>query len=169
MTARPRRIDVHHHIMPPEYVKAAAEYGVGEGGGFDFPAWSEQKTLDFMDRHGIATAITSLSAPGVHFGNSAAAQRQVRCCNEIGARLVNDHPRRFGAFASLPLPDVDASLEEMEYALDTLKLDGVVLLSSIGDRYLGDPAFDAVFDELNRRKAVVFIPRPFRRAAGISS
>jgi predicted TIM-barrel fold metal-dependent hydrolase len=157
MSSNPQRIDVHHHIVPPEYVKAAAEHGITESGGFALPAWSEETTLSFMDRHGIATAITSISAPGVHFGNRAAARRLARCCNEISARLVGDHPQRFGAFASLALPDVDESLEEMEYALDTLHLDGVILFSSVGERYLGDPAFDAVFDELNRRKAVVFI------------
>src|SRR5262245_26617496 len=110
-----------------------------------------------MDRNGIATAISSVAAPGVYFGDAAAARALARRCNEYSARLVSDHPHRFGAFAVLPLPDVDAAVEELAYALDTLQLDGVVLLASIGDRYLGDPGFDAVFTELNRRRAVVFI------------
>jgi predicted TIM-barrel fold metal-dependent hydrolase len=110
-----------------------------------------------MDRAGIATAITSFAAPGVWFEDTAAARSLARRCNEYSARLVSDHPKRFGAFASLPLPDVDGALEEIPYALDTLRLDGFVLLASVGDYYLGDPAYDAVFDELNRRKAVVFV------------
>lgn len=157
MNAQPHRIDVHHHILPDVWVQALSRFGVGEAGGIPFPRWSPESALEVMDRCGIETAITSLSAPGVHFGDAAFARDLARRCNEISARLVHDNPRRFGAFAFLPLPDVDASLREIEYAFDTLHLDGVVLLASIGDRYLGDPAFDAVFDELNRRKSVVFI------------
>ena len=110
-----------------------------------------------MDRCGIAAAVTSIAAPGVYFGDKAAARDLARRCNEHSARLVSDHPRRFGAFASLPLPDVDGALAELQYALDTLHLDGVILLASIGNQYLGDVAFDPLFAELDRRKAVVFI------------
>ena len=85
-----------------------------------------------MDRAGIATAITSIAAPGVYFGDRAAARRLARRCNEISTGLLADYPKRFGAFASVPLPDIDDALAELEYALDTLKLDGVVLLASIG-------------------------------------
>src|SRR5262245_56156834 len=144
MTTQPHRIDTHHHILPKEYVEAVGSLGVADAGGIAFPRWSVESALSLMDRCGIATAITSISAPGVYFGNLAFARDLARRCNEISARLVQDHPRRFGAFAFLPLPDVDASLKELAYALDTLRLDGVVLLASIGDRYLGDPAFDAV-------------------------
>jgi len=151
------RIDVHHHILPDAYVKTLAALGVGDGGGIPFPKWSAESALSVMDHNGIATAVTSIAAPGVYFGNPRAARDLARRCNEISARLVDDHPARFGAFASLPLPDVDGALEELEYALDTLRLDGVVLLASIGDTYLGDAAFDPVFAEFNRRKAVVFI------------
>jgi predicted TIM-barrel fold metal-dependent hydrolase len=157
MTNQPHRIDVHHHILPPEYVKAAARYGIGEAGGFSFPKWSPEAALSLMDRAGIATAITSISAPGAVLGNGAEARELARRCNEISARLVSDHPSRFGAFAVLTLPDLDGSLEELSYALDTLHLDGVVLFTSVGDRYLGDPAFEDLFAELNRRKAVVFV------------
>jgi predicted TIM-barrel fold metal-dependent hydrolase len=157
MTSQPHRIDTHHHILPKEWVQAVSSLGIGDAGGIEFPRWSPESALSLMDRAGIATAITSISAPGVYFGDLGLARTLARRCNEISARLVQDHPRRFGAFAFLPLPDVDASLEELEYALDTLRLDGVVLLASIGDQYLGDPAFDALFDELNRRKTVVFV------------
>jgi predicted TIM-barrel fold metal-dependent hydrolase len=93
----------------------------------------------------------------VYFGDLASARDLARRCNEISARLISDHSQRFGAFAVLPLPDVEASLLELEYALDTLRLDGVTLLSSIGKEYLGDPSFDALHSELNRRRAVVFV------------
>lgn len=157
MSTQPHRIDVHHHIVPTDYVAAVSRYGVTHAGDVAFPRWSQQGALAMMDRQGIATAITSIAAPGVYFGDRAAARVLARTCNEMSARLVDDHPDRFGAFAVLPLPDVEGALQELEYALDTLHLDGVVLLASIGDQYLGDPAFDAVFDELNRRKTVVFI------------
>ncbi|UCG83953.1 MAG: amidohydrolase [Dehalococcoidia bacterium] len=157
MPPESHRIDVHHHIVPQEYVKALADRDITETGGMPFPQWEAQLSLDFMDRQGIATAITSISCPGVYFGDIAFARDLARRCNDISARLVDDHPQRFGAFAVLPLPDVDAALLELEYALDTLKLDGVTLLASIGNRYLGDPAFDAVYDELNRRQTVVFV------------
>jgi predicted TIM-barrel fold metal-dependent hydrolase len=153
----PHRIDVHHHILPAEYVAALTKHGVKDSGGFAFTKWSAAATLSLMDRAGIATAITSISAPGVSVGDRLAARSLARYCNEFSARLVADFPHRFGAFAVLPLPDVDGTLAEIEYALDTLRLDGVVMLASIGERYLGDPAFDAVFDELDRRKAVVFV------------
>jgi predicted TIM-barrel fold metal-dependent hydrolase len=157
MNAKAGRIDVHHHILPDEYVKALAALGIAHGGDIPFPKWSVDSTLALLDRQGIGTAVTSIAAPGVHFGDNAAARNLARRCNEVSARLVGDHPARFGGFATLPLPDVDGAIEELAYALDTLELDGIVLLASIGERYLGDPAFDPVFTELNRRKTVVFI------------
>ena len=153
----PHRIDVHHHILPAEYVNAVAKLGVGAGGDIPFPKWSAESALSLMDRMRIATAITSISTPGIYFGDARAARDLARRCNEVSARLIADHPTRFGGFAFLPLPDVDGALEEIRYGLDTLKLDGIVLLASFGETYLGDPTFDAVFDELNRRRAVVFI------------
>src|SRR5262245_14005823 len=157
MSPAPHRIDVHHHIFPPEYVKALQKLNVTDAGGIEIPDWSVGGALALMERRGIATAITSVAAPGVYFGDADAARSLARRCNEYSAHLVQDNPGRFGAFAVLPLPEVDASLAELEYALDTLKLDGVTLLTSIGDRYLGDPAFDDLFTELNRRKTVAFI------------
>ena len=157
MTA-PHRIDVHHHILPVEYVSALARLGITGGGGIPFPGWSVDAALGLMDRHGIQAAVTSISSPGVHFGDAVAAGDLARRCNEISARLITDHPTRFGGFATLPLPDVGGALRELEYALDTLHLDGVVLLASQQDgRVLGDPAFDEVFAELDRRKAIVFV------------
>ncbi len=157
MAAAPHRIDVHHHILPAEYVNALADVGVTTVGRVKFPTWSVETTLDLMDRHGIATAITSFSAPGVYFGDRAFARKLARRCNELSARIVSDHPKRFGAFGVIPLPDIDAALREIEYVLDTLKFDGIVLLASIGEQYQGDAEFEPVYAELHRRKAVVFI------------
>jgi predicted TIM-barrel fold metal-dependent hydrolase len=151
------RIDVHHHIMPSWYVEEAKSMGAKDGGGVEFPAWTVESGLALMDRKGIKTAITSIATPGVHFGDDAKARSLARRANEFSARLVADHPDRFGAFAVLPLPDVDGALEELAYATDTLKLDGVTLLTSTNDRYLGNPAYDAVFAEMNRRKSVIFL------------
>jgi len=113
-------------------------------------------SVEAMDRNGIATAVTSISAPGLWFGDTEQTTHLCRHCNDYAAGIRSDHPGRFGVFASLPLPDVDASLAEIEYALDQLEADGIGLLTSYGDRYPGDPAFAPVFDELDRRGAVVY-------------
>jgi len=152
------RIDVHHHVLPADYVAALASLGIRGGGGVPFPRWDAASALEMLDRQGIAAAVTSVSAPGVHFGDDAFARDLARRCNELSAKLVADHPGRFGAFAILPLPDVGGALRELEYALDVLRLDGVVLLTSHSDgRYLGDPLFEDVMAELDRRAAVVFV------------
>ncbi len=157
MTA-PHRIDTHHHILPALYTGALERMGIDAGGGIPFPRWDPASALEMLDRQGIAAAVTSISAPGVHFGDDPAARDLARRCNELSAKLVADHPSRFGAFAILPLPDVKGALTELEYALDVLRLDGVVLLSSHSDgRYLGDPLFEDVMAELDRRAAPVFI------------
>lgn len=154
----PYRIDVHHHILPPGYAGALAGRGITGAGGIPFPAWSLEDSIAMMDRQGIAASVTSISCPGVHFGDARAARELARRCNEASAAMVAAHPKRFGAFATLPLPDVDGALAELEYALDVLKLDGVVLLASQSDgRYLGDPLFDGLFAELQRRAVTVFI------------
>jgi predicted TIM-barrel fold metal-dependent hydrolase len=155
---QPQRIDVHHHIIPSIYLEAMRRVGIADPiPGVDYPDWDVQTTLAVMDRQGIATAIVSISEPGVYFGNVALARDLARQINEFSARLVADHPQRFGAFAVLPLPDVNAALRELEYALDTLKLDGIGLLTNYRGTYLGDDALDALFAELNRRQVVTFI------------
>ena len=153
----PHRIDVHHHILPPDYVAAVGDERIGPlilAGRT--PEWTPQMSVEAMDRNGIATAVTSISAPGLWFGDDAESVRLARMCNEYAASMRRDHPGRFGVFASLPLPDVDASLAEIEHALDVLGADGIGLLTSYGDRYPGDPAFAPVFDELDRRGAAVY-------------
>lgn len=156
-TTAPQYIDVHHHIVPQKYVSALKEIGIEAAHGAGFPKWSSQMALDVMDKHGIAAAISSISSPGVYFGEVAFASNLARQCNEFSARLVSNNPDRFGFFAVLPMPNTEAALKEAEYALDTLKADGVVLLASTGGKFLGDPDFEELMAELNRRKAIVFI------------
>jgi len=154
----PGRIDVHAHYLPPGYREtAAAALGAIPDGMPRMPDWDPQTTVGMMDRHGIATAMLSVSSPGVHFGNDDAARSLAREVNEFAARNAQDHRGRFGAFASLPLPNVDAALGEITYALDTLNADGFVMLTNYRGVYLGDARFAPVFDELNRRNAIVFM------------
>ena len=160
--AQPFRIDVHHHFSVPKLIAEATAKGVNQPGLSD---WTPQKSIDQMDKGGVATAIISISDPGVWFGDDSAARALARECDEFAAKVISDHPGRFGLFATLPMPDVDGSLRELEYAFDTLKADGACLLSSYGGKYLGNPAFAPLMEELNRRKAVVFC-HPFCAACG---
>lgn len=156
-SAPPHRIDVHHHVFPPGYVRALRRIGVVETGGVPLPHWSAERALAVMDRQGIATAVTSISAPGVDLGDAGLARELARECNEFSAGLVRAHPGRFGGFAILPLPDVEAALGELRHALDILHLDGVVLMTSAGGRYLGDPDFEPLLAELDRRGTPAFV------------
>src|SRR5580692_4623440 len=160
--ARPFRIDTHHHFSVPKLIAEATAKGVNQPGLSD---WTPQKSIDQMDKGGVATSIISISDPGVWFGDDAAARALARECDEFAAKVISDHPGRFGLFATLPLPDVEGSLRELEYAFDTLKADGACLLSSYGGKYLGNPVFAPLMDELNRRKAVVFC-HPYCAACG---
>ena len=157
--AKPYRIDVHHHIFPKGYVKREKERILAIT-DMDFSTllnWTPANAIEEMNRYGIATAITSVSNPGVWFGDPQEARSLARECNDYGAQLVKDYPGRFGMFAALPLPDREGSLREIEYAIDFLKADGFALLTSYGDRWPGDASYAPVFEELNRRKAVIFI------------
>jgi predicted TIM-barrel fold metal-dependent hydrolase len=147
------RIDVHHHFFAPEYVAAIGPALTNQRVVTDWsPAWA----IEDMDKGGVATSITSVTTPGVWVGGAAKSARLARICNEYAAQLVRDYPGRYGFWAALPLPDADGSLRELEYALDVLKADGIGLITSYVDKWLGDPAFDPVFEELNRRGAVVY-------------
>jgi aminocarboxymuconate-semialdehyde decarboxylase len=156
VTAVPYSIDIHHHILPDFFWRATNE-SHNPVGGITPPPWSKEAALAYLDDAGTDMAFTSISTPGVHMGDDAAARDLAQRCNELSAKLIHDRPDRFGGFAALPLPDVDGSLKELEYALDALKLDGVVLFSNARGIYLGDKRFAALFAELERRKAVVFV------------
>src|SRR5476649_1419042 len=149
-------IDVHHHILPDVFWRATNDAHNPVGGITPAP-WSKETTLSFMDEAGIDVAVTSISTPGVHMGDDAKARDLAREVNEISAGLIRERPDRFGGFAALPLPDVDGALRELEYSLDVLKLDGVVLFSNARGIYLGDARFQPLFEELERRRAVVFV------------
>jgi predicted TIM-barrel fold metal-dependent hydrolase len=151
-SSSPHRIDVHHHHTPPPYL-AALTAGKIQGPVRD---WTPARSIDDMDEAGVATAVTSITTPALRFLDEAGARRVARECNEYTAKLVADSHGRFGMFAAMPMPSIDGTLHEIAYALDTLGADGIGLLTSYGDRWLGDPAFAPVMDELNRRQAVVY-------------
>lgn len=151
-----QRIDVHAHMAPAFYRQALQQSGRVSTAGTSVE-WSEQLALEQMDAHGIAGAVLSISFPGVHYGDDAKARALARRCNELAAELAAKHPGRFGGFAVLPLPDMDGALAELAHALDTLKLDGVVLLASYDGKFLGDARYEPLLRELDRRKAVAFV------------
>jgi predicted TIM-barrel fold metal-dependent hydrolase len=149
---KPRRIDVHHHIVPPVHAQALASHK-----STNPVKWTVDMSLEDMDKAGVDTAVVSILNPGVWFGKRDEEARSLaRACNEYAADLERDHKGRFRSFAVIPLPDTEGSLREIEYSLDVLKAEGIALWTSYSGMYLGDPAFLPVFEELNRRKAVVY-------------
>ena len=152
-SAKPHRIDVHHHLSPPGYITEIVKAKVASRPTLD---WTPARGIEDMDRAGVASAMTSITTPAVSFLAGADARRMARECNEYGARLAIDHPGRFGVFAALPVPDIDGCLAEIAYGLDTLKADGIALLTSYGTKWLGDASLWPILDELNRRRALVY-------------
>ena len=150
-------IDVHQHIFPDFYVKTLKDLGIPNVGGVPWPKWSEKLAVKMMDKKGIGKGYMSYSMPGVYFKNEQFSRELVRKCNEYMAGAIRTYPTRFGGFAVLPLPDVEGALKEAEYALDTLKLDGIGLLSNVNGIYPGTDAYRELFSELNTRDAVIFI------------
>ncbi|SRR5712692_6048086 len=157
-------IDTHQHPVPDHYKRVLASAGVMGSGENPWPEWSLAAQLELMDETGMTAVVNSVASPGAYFGDLDLAIRIARECNEGAARTIADRPHRFGAFALLPLPDVDAAIREAEYALDTLALDGICLLSHVGARHLGAPEEDELYAELDRRQAVVFV-HPLRNQA----
>jgi len=147
------RIDVHHHLCPPAY---AEEVSKGRSVFKELLDWTPAKSIEDMDKGGVGTAIISMTTPGLWFGDNEQARRLSRHCNEYSAHMVADYPGRFGFFAALPVPDIDGSLREIDYALDTLKADGVCLFTSYEEKYLGHAHFQPLWEELNRRRAIVY-------------
>ena len=153
----PYRVDVHHHVLPGFYVEILEKVGQTTTFGLPLPDWNLEAHLELMDRIKVAVGVASISAPGIYFESDRFAQDLARRCNEFLIEMRDQHPTRFGGFAALPVPDVDGALKEAEYALDTLGLDGVVMLSTEAGHYVGDPDYGELFTELNRRSAVVYI------------
>jgi len=154
-------IDTHHHFYEPSYLAQSKEW---EGarhippypGVFD---WTPARDIEMMDKNGIRTAVVSLaSTPGLWFDAGAEnAAKTVRICQDFAAKMRQDYPGRYGVFAPLSMMNVDVTLKEIEYVFDTLKADGVNLQSNYGDKWLGDPTYKPVLEELNRRKAVAYV------------
>ena len=155
---KPYRVDTHYHFNAPGFIAAIKARNTGQTALMN---WTPAKAIEDMDRNLVATSIVSTSEPSVWFGDDAAARKLARECNDYGAKLMSDYPGRFGMFVTLPLPDVDGSLKEIEYGIDTLKADGICFMTSYQGKYLGDPAFMPIMEELNRRKAICYT-YPFR-------
>jgi predicted TIM-barrel fold metal-dependent hydrolase len=155
--ASPRRIDVHHHFVPPFYLQ---ELGLSMKLNPTLSTWSLQKDMELLEAGGVERAIMSITTPGLWFGLHTAARDLARRCNDYAAKIVSDHSNRYGMYVNVSLPDVDGTLKEIEYGMDTLKAAGVAVFTSYGDKWLGDPAFEPVYAELNRRKAVMYTHPP---------
>jgi predicted TIM-barrel fold metal-dependent hydrolase len=152
------RIDVHSHTVPPFYTKVMEKEILATG--HPLPTWTPALHIETMDKNGIATSMLSPMTRVVQDSfsdKSERARKLARQNNDYTQQLVRDYPGRFGHFAALPLPDTDGSLHEIEYAYDTLKADGIGLWTSYADKWPGDPVFAPVYEELNRRKAIIFI------------
>jgi 6-methylsalicylate decarboxylase len=151
--ASPRRIDVHCHVASPSWMQAMDVIGRRDR---PLSNWSVAKLIEDMDKGGVATAIMSPTTPQVTPLGLDTAVRVCRESNEYSKKMESDHPGRFGTFAMLPLPHIDESLKAIAYAFDQLKVDGVGIMTSYKDKWLGDPTFYPVWEELHRRKATVY-------------
>ena len=159
LTAKGGAIDVHHHHQPPGLAGGGGGGAKGKGKGKGGPGWTPALSLEQMDKFGIATSILSMTQMGdILYDGTEKGRAAVRTGNEYGAKMMQENPKRFGLFASVPLPDIEGCLKEIEYAYDTLKCDGIGIYSNDnGNRWPGDPYYEPMYQELNRRKAIVFI------------
>ena len=160
-------IDAHAHCLPPAYRRALSDAGFTSlDGGYPIPSWSAEKAIEVMDANGIDTMMLSVSSPSVGFlPDEAARVKLAHRINEDVAQTVKAHPGRFGGFATLPLPHVEASLREIEHAFGELKLDGVVIETNTNGKYLGNPALAPIFDGSMRVTRQSFCIRPRRDAS----
>ena len=158
-------VDVHTHIIIPEYIEVLKAHGAELEDTFPLPAWNAERHIAFMDSAGIRTAMLTMPAPQPYYGDTEESAKCIRRVNEVSAKVKQQYPGRFKFCASLPLPDVDAAIREAVYALDTLKADGVKLATNSRGQYLGDEALDPLMQILNERHAVIIIhphrPTPY--------
>jgi len=150
-------IEVHAHFIPPVYKQALIASGMIERDRFPVPPWDPQIHLEYMKTMNIDAAIVSLSSPDVYFQDKMKTRELFRKINEAGARLVKDYPKKFGYFAALPLPDIEGALEELKYAYEVLKVDGIRFTTNAKGLYLGEAALEPVFEVLNQHKGVIYI------------
>jgi 6-methylsalicylate decarboxylase len=155
------RIDLHHHFLPQEYMREEKERSSATHGNTDLLSWTPEKSIEQMDKAGIAFAFASTSTPGVWYGDVELGRRLARQWTDAAVEAIGKYPSRFGLFAPLPLPDTDGSLAQIEYALDQVGADGLGMLANFGGKWLGDPSFWPVMEELNRRKAIVYVHPTF--------
>jgi 6-methylsalicylate decarboxylase len=151
------RIDVHAHFIPDRYRDAIISAGYTDVDGMALPSWNVEQHLALMDRVGIDVSLLSITSPGVHLGDGRNVRELARLTNEDGKHVIEAHPERFGFFGSLPVPDVEGAIEELDYCYDHLGVDGIVMLTNVNGHYLGDPLLEPLFDELDRRHARLFI------------
>ena len=156
-----RRIDFHHHFMPRQYIRDEQDRFGEPHGNSDEGSWSAEGAIEACDKAGVDFAFGSISTPGVWYGDVALGRKLARQWNEAAGETVRNHPLRFGFFAPIPLPDTDGSLQEIDYAYSALHADGINLLSNYSGKWLGDPAFSPVMEELNRRKSIVYVHPTF--------
>ena len=158
-------VDVHSHIIVPEYMEMLKRHNAELEETFPLPRWSVERHLQFMDSMGIQTSVLTMPAPQPFYGDAEESARCVRSVNERSAQVKADFPGRFLFCASLPLPDVDAAIREAIYALDTLRADGIKLATNSRGQYLGDEELDPLMEVLNERHAVIVIhphrPTPY--------
>ncbi len=158
--AQPVRIDLHHHFLPRRYMEEEQKRTTATH-NTNMLGWTPERSLEQMDKAGIAFAFASSSTPGVWYGDVELGRRLARQWNDAAAEVIRDHPTRFGLFAPIPLPDTEGSLREIDYAFGSLKADGIGFLANYEGKWLGDPSFAPVLEELDRRKAVVYVHPTF--------
>ena len=158
-------VDVHTHIIIPEYVEMLKAHGAELEETFPLPEWDAGRHITFMDNAGIRTAVLTMPAPQPYYGDAKESAECIRRVNEVSAKVKQQYPGRFKFCAALSLPDVDAAIREAIYALDTLGADGVKLATNSRGQYLGDEELDPLMKVLNERHAVIIIhphrPTPY--------
>ena len=154
-------IDTHSHMYPPQYLKMQHDFEnarkIRPNAGVN--SWSVSKLVELMDKNGIRTSVMSFaSTPGLWFdGGPEAAHKAATEGREFAAKMRQDHPGRFGVFAPLSMMNVDVTLKEIAHAYDEIKADGINLQTNYGDKWLGDAMYKPVLEELNRRRAVIYV------------